>query len=99
VSSTAAESPPLDVPDLLGDAGRARAVLAVLGEIQSKLIDLEVRQIADGFDDDRGSGVAVDGVELTLGQRRARLEEAQARIVERYSDLMPLISGLGGTGG
>lgn len=73
------------LPDAFGRQGRARSVAEVLAEIQKQRFELEVAQVVNDLaDDDPAPG----GRPGTIAQARERFDEAEARVMARFADMM-----------
>lgn len=76
-----------EVPDALGEAGRARLAARALLSLQVEQANLDIAQISNGHADSdplvgpQGQPVEnLDGSKVTYGERRARLNEAAVKL-------------------
>lgn len=81
-------------PDTLGDEGRAATVANMLRSLQARAFNLTVEATANGLtDDDPAPGAAPTptGRVPTLSEERARIKQAEDRVVSEYGHLMPKV--------
>lgn len=66
----------------------------MLAQIQRQILNLAIDQTANGLADDAIAPGYAQESERTVAKERQRLKDAEARIVDEYSDLMPEIEKL-----
>lgn len=83
-----------EIPDVLGQEGRAAVVRAMFEVVQRQLYSLDVEQTANGADGEDplpNTPLGPNGEVTNYNSRRKDLIEAQARLVEEYADVLPMI--------
>jgi hypothetical protein len=89
---TAREAP--QVPDVLGERGRARMVAALLLDWQKREQEVDQVQAANGHEDGDpvpGLPPREDGTAWTYAGRRLHFRHQQEGVVTRFADIMPIV--------
>lgn len=79
-----------EIPDALGDNGRAESVLSVLANLQREELELELRRTATDAGEQDTFAVRL-GEPVTFKQEKRRLNQAARRIAQDHRDIMPRV--------